>query len=466
MKFNKIKLAMFFTGLITVSNVHANSINDQMRDAFGLLMNTTKPNSYNTARRGVISGGSLFIKSPAKRTNFLSATAPSISAGCGGIDIYGGSFSFINKDQFIETFQAIGANALGYGVKLAVQSACPTCEQVMTSLEKTAQFINSMNVDSCQAAQGIVNAGVDFATSSQSDTVAKNYGVNTGQWEDLNEAWGWVRESGKSPTNEIASNNPDVAKDKITINVVWRSMKESGMETVFGSDDQFLELVMTMIGTVLIKNPSSEPETDPKPVIYAGNSVKLTDLINGGTFKIYDCDTTDEKGCLNIPASPSKAITIKGLRDHVYEALLGAEGVVQAYKNDTEWSSTAKQALKFSSILGGKCLEAIYRSSINGTADTTGSAIASVCADQMALEVAYAQVNSYIQTALSTIQKLPASEAQEGAKKQAIELLTSSQKAYNEEFIRLGGVNGSANILSILNSVSNGESTGNTVTGD
>ncbi|WP_369686145.1 hypothetical protein [Photobacterium leiognathi] len=34
----------------------------------------------------------------------------------------------MNANKFIENFQAIGANALGYGVKLAITSACDTCE--------------------------------------------------------------------------------------------------------------------------------------------------------------------------------------------------------------------------------------------------------------------------------------------------------------------------------------------------
>ena len=78
------------------SSVNANSLNTQMDNAFNSLSNVTSPGAYNTARRGVFSGGQVYVKFPTKRVNIVSAEAPKITAGCGGIDLYGGSFSFIN----------------------------------------------------------------------------------------------------------------------------------------------------------------------------------------------------------------------------------------------------------------------------------------------------------------------------------------------------------------------------------
>ncbi|BBM67871.1 hypothetical protein VA249_45170 (plasmid) [Vibrio alfacsensis] len=453
MKLNHITNGFILACLINSPLAFA-SLDDQMRDTFNMLTNTTSPNAYDTARRGVISGGSLFMKAPIKRTNVLSATAPSISAGCGGIDLYGGSFSFINKDEFIQTFQAIGANALGYGVKLALQSACPTCEQIMTSLEKTAQAINDMNIDSCQAAQGIVSAGKDLATGASADAAAKNYGVSLGSWDDVNEAWGWATESGTSPSQEIADKHPDVAKEKITINATWKAMKESEVQNVFGGNDEFLELLMTMIGTVVINNPSSEPESDPKPTIYQGRSISLNDLIDGDDFNIYDCDTTEANGCLNPSAAPSKVVKIKGLRDRVYEALLGSDGVIYSYMTDSEWSANAKQTLNFPTLIGQLCNQKMYEAAVSGSIQTSGPFIANTCSEALAVELAFMQVTTYIQTAQGAIKNLYTTSSQESAKKEAEKLLTESFKYYLDEYVTLSKDINYGDIKSKLDSVS------------
>ncbi|EKA5635819.1 conjugal transfer protein TraH [Vibrio navarrensis] len=451
---------------IAISPFVSAGIDDQMRDAFGVLMNTTNPSAYNTARRGVISGGSLFMKAPIKRANIASATAPSFSAGCGGISLYGGSFSFINADEFIQTFQAVGANALGYGVKLAVQSACPTCEQIMTSLEKTAQFINSMNVDSCQAAQGIVNAGVDFAKGAAVNTEAKTYGVNSGQWSDLNEAWGWYNESGKSPTKEIADANPTETKKRITINATWKAMKEANVQNVFGADNSFLELLMTMIGTVVIKNPATDPKSDAQFETYAGNTITLNQLIDGGTFSIYNCGTsTDSEGCLSLSQTPSKSITIKGMRERVYESLMGSDGVIKAYMNDTDWSDLAKKTLNFPTMIGEVCNKAIYQSATAGTAATIGTQIASTCSERMALELAYMQVAMYINTVQSALDNLFTSTAQAKAKESAQKLLTDSLTKYQKEYERLSKDADYLTIKAKLDSITLGEGNVDNITG-
>jgi conjugative transfer pilus assembly protein TraH len=44
-----------------------------------------------------------------------------------------GSFSFINKAQFVALLQNIGANAVGYAFKLALQSISPDIDKLLPS---------------------------------------------------------------------------------------------------------------------------------------------------------------------------------------------------------------------------------------------------------------------------------------------------------------------------------------------
>ena len=59
-------------------------------------------------------------RTPIRSVNVVSFDPPRFAAGCGGIDMYMGSFSFINGDQIVATLRAIGQNAKGLLFKMAI----------------------------------------------------------------------------------------------------------------------------------------------------------------------------------------------------------------------------------------------------------------------------------------------------------------------------------------------------------
>lgn len=435
------------------TNGHA-SLSDQMDTAFNAMVNVTDAGAYNTARRGVLSGGQIFIKMPTKRVNLLSATAPRITAGCGGINLYGGSFSFINADQFLENFQAIGANALGYGVKLALSSACPTCEQVMTSLEKTAQAINKMNMDSCQAAQGLVDAGVEYAQTQSADAKSKLRGIEGGIMDDVATAWSWGNTETTSATN--ADKNADAAgyAAEITGNIAWRSFKASGVSSVFGGDDSFLEMLMTMTGTVIVDNPSTDADSDPKLMALGGHNIKLLDLISGGTIKTYSCNgSVSNDGCLSVNSSMTGTVTDEGLRQRIYEAFTDSDGYIKALQTDTEWSNKAKSVLGLQTLTGMACTRKIRQGAINKVPSNLLIGIAETCSNRMALEASHALAISYIDTARSTLLRSDVPENLAQARERALAIFKESEDYYNKEYTQLAQKASYQNIITYLESL-------------
>jgi conjugative transfer pilus assembly protein TraH len=434
LKINLLTLSLIALTLPTSS--YADSLKEQMDNAFGSLSNTTTPKAYDTARRGVLTGGQVFVKVPTKRVNVFSATAPRISAGCGGIDLYGGSFSYINADQLIQTFQAIGTNALGYGVKLAIASACPTCEQIMTSLEKTAQAINKLNLDSCQAAQGLVNATIEQATTQSADSAIKNEGVEKGIFTDLNNAWTWANDESSSATNQV-TNTDASAKELINANIAWKAFKENNIQTAFGGDDKFLEMLMTMTGTAIISNPSTEPDSDPKLITYAGGNISLKDLIEGGDsniIKTWKCDTDSASGCLGMTSELSQEFTDEGLKSRIYSAFTSSTGLINAYRSNSEWSDEAKSVLGYRTVTADLCRAKIYNGVNHNADDVQLNGIATICASRMAVEVAYAQVDQYINTAISMVESSTFPEGLTQAKASAVKIFKDSRRAYKAEY--------------------------------
>ncbi|MBL7372719.1 conjugal transfer protein TraH, partial [Escherichia coli] len=81
---------------------------------------------------------------------------PSARAGCGGIDLFAGSFSFINASEIVAMLKATANNALGFAFKLAIDSVSPEIGKVMDEFSQKAQLLNQMNISSCETAQALV----------------------------------------------------------------------------------------------------------------------------------------------------------------------------------------------------------------------------------------------------------------------------------------------------------------------
>ena len=103
-------------------------LNAEMQAMFndlGALGNVTAPGAFRGQAMNLYTGGSFMMRSPGRNYSLADVQLPSLRAGCGGIDLFGGSFSFINKQQFVALLRNIGSNAVGYAFKLALQSISP-----------------------------------------------------------------------------------------------------------------------------------------------------------------------------------------------------------------------------------------------------------------------------------------------------------------------------------------------------
>jgi conjugative transfer pilus assembly protein TraH len=267
---------------------------------------------------------------------------------------------------------------------------------------------------------------------------------------DLSEAWSWGNEETTSPTKELKNNDPSTYKDKITVNVAWKTFKEAQLDTLFAGDDDVLEAIMTITGSVIINDDDSDPKSDPKLTTYEGYGIKLTDLIEGGALKVYKCNDTSETGCLDMNSAPSKTVNVTGFKDMVEKSLIGTDGIISAYKNDTEWSDTAKKVLSIPTITGDICLKKIYQASVAGKADTIGNSIASACSDRMALEMAYNLVSQYLYTATASLSSASMTKTQQKAKEEAQKIFQKSFDSYRSEYMELAEKSSADKLLKLL----------------
>src|SRR3546814_20418063 len=97
----------------------------------GGAANVTGPSAFQGQSAGYYSLGNVWTRFPQKSVQPFNLQLPSARAGCGGIDLFSGSFSFINASEIIAMLKATANNALGFAFKLAIDSVSPEIGKVM-----------------------------------------------------------------------------------------------------------------------------------------------------------------------------------------------------------------------------------------------------------------------------------------------------------------------------------------------
>jgi conjugative transfer pilus assembly protein TraH len=300
-------------------------LNAEMQAMFndlGALGNVTSPGAFRGQAMNLYTGGSLMMRAPGKNYPLINAQLPSLRAGCGGIDLFGGAFSFINKQQFVALLQNIGSNAVGYAFKLALQSISPDIDKLLTELQDQINKINAMNINSCEAAQALVNGVVgEFDNSVQSGCA--NIAQYLGSVTDRADARFTCATNAPAVVKSAAnSGDPNIRNATfVKGNVIWLALNQVG-GTI---SQQEKELIMSVIGTVILYPPADDG-SGAMPRYLEPSIVGLRDLLLGRgasatdgnvDIEVYVCDEPSE--CLNptrttVSAKPYTRMVAERLR--------------------------------------------------------------------------------------------------------------------------------------------------------
>ena len=300
-------------------------LNAEMQAMFndlGAMGNVTAPGAFRGQAMNLYTGGSLMMRSPSKNYSLADVQLPSLRAGCGGIDLFGGSFSFINKQQFVALLRNIGSNAVGYAFKLALQSISPDIDKLLTELHDQINKINAMNINSCEAAQALVNGAVgEYDNSVQSGCA--NISQYLGTVADRADARFTCATNAPAIVKTAAtSSDPNVRNVTfVKGNVVWTALNRV-TGTISPAEK---ELIMSVIGTIVLYPPQDDG-SGAMPRYFEPTILGLRDLLLGRgasatdgnvEVEIYACDEPVE--CMN----PSRrTVSVKPFSRLVAERLL------------------------------------------------------------------------------------------------------------------------------------------------
>ena len=349
-KLRKAALALAVTSLLAAP-LHANvgdSMDRFMKD-MGVAANVTGPSAFQGQSAGYYSLGNVWTRFPQKTANIANLQLPRARAGCGGIDIFAGSFSFINASEIVALLKAVANNAVGFAFSLAIDTVCPECSKIMQEFAQKAQLMNNLSINSCEMAQGLVG-GIwpkgDLADKAICEAIGNSEGIFT---DYAAAKHGCGTRGQRSSTNSGAGANYADVNPAVARNFTWYVLKKSAFFSPGGAFDRELaEYAMTLIGTVIYVPPKDDAPGKFVPFAGDASSTLVTALLDGTQgqkVRVFACDEPDQ--CLNPTFRDMSLSTTKAIRPRV-TSLIGS--MVAAIRSDTAIGSAEKELLQVASV--------------------------------------------------------------------------------------------------------------------
>ncbi len=301
----------------------------------GYAASATAPGAYSGQERNYATMGSLRIRNPYKKVSLMSVQLPDIKAGCGGIDVFLGGFSFINKDQFITMARNIGQSAVGFAFNIALKALTPLVGDEIAALRKTIEFINKMAADSCAAGKFIADNTVGRLATTLSMSASTN-NTSTGASTDM---IGAIHDCTSSPggcLDNLKTASDESTSEKFFGNLTWHALQQ--IEELTDAERQ---LMMSALGSVIIDKESNS-ETGTVRYLPAKIDIKTlafgTGDVDGSgesSYAVYNCGS--DSSCL----SPSEEEVRS--KPFLYQVMGNVDNLYEDIKNKNELSETMKQ---------------------------------------------------------------------------------------------------------------------------
>jgi conjugative transfer pilus assembly protein TraH len=199
-------------------------------------------------------GGRVYQRVPIRNLQFANIEMPRFSAGCGGIDMYLGSFSHLSAEQLLDFLRATAMNATGVITQVALGAITPLLASKLEWAKGVIDQINGMNKNSCETAQHLVSGAAGIATSGTAYDCIQRRMIYEGM--DSNEATEECDTEAKIANAQAGSPN---SLPLFTGNLTWEALKRALPDAP--RDER--EMIMSMVGTRIYNK--NRRLSDPAP---------------------------------------------------------------------------------------------------------------------------------------------------------------------------------------------------------
>jgi conjugative transfer pilus assembly protein TraH len=252
-------------------------LNSEVNDMFnqlGAIGNYTAPGAFRGQTYNTYTGGSLMMRSPNKVYQLAAVQFPTAKAGCGGIDVFGGSFSHISAEEFKNMLRNITAALPGIAFQLALEAVSPLLGGLTKWAKGLETWINNARMNSCETAKALVSTAAEAVGYSSQESCA-DLAMEMGLESDRDAARRRCATDRSSIlSNARASSDPNVRnKAPFVGNLTWKALQHAGGTL----SDVERELIMSMVGTIIY--PAEESGRDPETI--APTLTSISQLLYG-----------------------------------------------------------------------------------------------------------------------------------------------------------------------------------------
>lgn len=248
-------------------------VNDMFND-LGAIGNYTAPGAFRGQAYNTYTGGNFMMRSPNKVYQLAAIQFPSVKAGGGGIDVFGGSFSHISAEEFKNMLRNITAALPGIAFQLALEAVSPLLGGLTKWAKGLETWINNARINSCETAKAIVSTAAEAVGYSSQETCA-DLAMEMGMESDRDAARRRCASDRPSILSSARSSGDASVRNKAPFvgNLTWKALQYAGSYL----DDAGRELIMSLVGTVIYY--PEEDNRDPEPI--APTLTSISQLLYG-----------------------------------------------------------------------------------------------------------------------------------------------------------------------------------------
>ena len=336
------------------------NINDELSKLFDDMVTSSAPaGTSETQRRGVFNGGSFYARSKVLKVNLLTFEPPSLGGltgpTCNGINFYGGSITFIKKDQIVAFLRSIASNAAGYIFTLALSSACDKCAQWMSAFQKTIEKLNNTMKDSCHAAKMLLSVEKIDKDAPASNTKAEESWLDqriASVPEKLADGNAWDYFFGDNAPKDSKKDVLDAEKEFFDSNPLWEAIKRQDVKEFFSENNvDMANAIHSFIGPIVAVWTPPGPGDRTLEINHLPATVEFKDLYRGSGGEKLDTwgctlgnntESSNSDSCLrDFDTGAGTGVEILGMHEYVKRIVLGGEiagvytdGILSKFQNN------------------------------------------------------------------------------------------------------------------------------------
>ena len=356
----------------------------------GFASNVTSPAAFESQASGFFGGGSLYARNQVRDYQLISLDLPSYRAGCGGIDLYTGSMSFLSSEKLVGLGKSVMSNAGAYAVDVMLASTVPELKQVRDYLQNLEQMANHANINSCQMSENLVG-GVWPKTAASQEKVCKDQAMlgQSGIVSDYVKARMACSGSEHDKVMDAATKDPERKKQVIlNKNLVWDLLQKKDF---LKNDTELSEMLMSLTGTLII---DAQGKVTNVPSL-AGNGTLIKALLGPEKYssKIWSCQNVTDPACLKVEA---KDLSVPETATLTYKVREIIRSINDKVRNDNEApTASEKNFLSMTSLPVLKFLVVLNSTHYAGTA---------VDIEEYSMLIAQDFLSNYLQALLTEVE--------------------------------------------------------------